>query len=59
MLSRLPAGEQIGAPTGRAMQTWAVDIMHFEGDRVVSEWIGADNLGLFVRLGVVDDPWPN
>lgn len=35
MLSRLPAGEQIGAPTGRAMQTWAVDIMHFEGDRVV------------------------
>jgi predicted ester cyclase len=47
------------APTGRAMQTWAVDIMHFEGDRVVSEWIGADNLGLFVQLGAVDDPWPN
>jgi predicted ester cyclase len=46
------------APTGRAMQSWAVDIMHFEGDRVVSEWIGADNLGLFVQLGVVDDPWP-
>ncbi|HUC14642.1 MAG TPA: ester cyclase [Acidimicrobiales bacterium] len=45
-------------PTGRAMQTWAVDIMHFEGDRVVREWIGADNLGTFIQLGVVDDPWP-
>ena len=32
--------------------------MHFEGDRVVSEWIGADKLGLFIRLGVLDDPWP-
>jgi len=45
-------------PTGRAMQTWAVGIMHFESDRVVSEWIGADNLGAFVQLGFVDDPWP-
>ena len=35
-----------------------VDIMHFEGDRVVSEWIGADKLGLFIQLGVLDDPWP-
>jgi hypothetical protein len=32
--------------------------MHFEDDRVVSEWIGADNLGLFIKLGVLDDPWP-
>jgi hypothetical protein len=31
--------------------------MHFEGDRVVREWIGADKLGLFVQLGVLDDPW--
>jgi predicted ester cyclase len=45
-------------PTGRAVEAWFVDIMHFEGDRVVSEWIGADNLGLFTRLGVLDDPWP-
>jgi hypothetical protein len=21
-------------------------------------WIGADNLGLFVQLGVLVDPWP-
>ena len=44
-------------PTGRAVEEWVVDIMHFEGDRVVSEWIGADKLGLFIQLGVLDDPW--
>ena len=45
-------------PTGRAVEEWVVDIMRFEGDRVVSEWIGADKLGMFIQLGVVDDPWP-
>jgi len=45
-------------PTGRAIGEWVVCIMHFEGDRVVNEWIGADNLGLFIQLGVLDDPWP-
>ncbi len=45
-------------PTGRTIEDWVVHIMHFEGDRVVSEWIGADNLGLFIQLGVLDDPWP-
>jgi hypothetical protein len=33
--------------------------MHFEGDKVVREWIGADKLWLFIQLGVLDDPWPN
>ena len=46
------------APTGRAVDEWAVTIMHFEDDKVVREWIGADKLGLFIQLGVVDDPWP-
>jgi predicted ester cyclase len=45
-------------PTGRAVEEWVVDIMHFEEDKVVSEWIGADKLGLFIQLGVLDDPWP-
>jgi predicted ester cyclase len=45
-------------PTGRAVEDWVVDIMHFEADKVISEWIGADNLGLFIQLGVLDDPWP-
>jgi len=31
--------------------------MHFEDDKVVSEWIGADKLGLFIQLGVLNDPW--
>ena len=47
------------APTGRAVEEWVINIMHFEGDKVVREWIGADKLGLFIQLGVLDDPWPN
>lgn len=47
------------AATGRAVEEWAVTIMHFEEDKVVEEWIGADKLGLFIQLGVLDDPWPN
>jgi predicted ester cyclase len=47
------------AATGRAVDAWVVTIMHFDGDRVVREWIGADNLGLFIQLGVVDNPWPS
>ena len=36
-----------------------VSIVHFEEDKVVSEWMRADKLGLFIRLGVLDDPWPH
>ncbi len=46
------------APTGRAVDEWVVSIMHFEGEQVVREWVGADKLGLFIQLGVVNDPWP-
>jgi predicted ester cyclase len=46
-------------PTGRAVEERVVTIMHFEDDEVVREWIGADNLGLFIQLGVLDSPWPN
>jgi predicted ester cyclase len=46
------------AATGRAVEEWVVTIMHFDGDRVVREWIGADKLGLFIQLGVIDKPWP-
>jgi hypothetical protein len=47
------------AATGRAVNEWVVTIMHFDGDRVVREWVGADKLGLFIQLGVVDNPWPD
>ncbi len=46
------------SPTGRAVEEWVVTIMHFEGDKVVREWIGADKLGLFIQLGVVDNHGP-
>lgn len=46
------------APTGRSVEEWAVTIMHFEHDKVVKEWVGADKLGLFIQLGVLDNPWP-
>ena len=45
-------------PTGRPAREWVVNILHFEDDRVVREFIGADKLGLFIGLGVVADPWP-
>jgi predicted ester cyclase len=45
-------------PTGHATREWVVNILHFEDDRVVREWIGADKLGLFIDLGAVADPWP-
>jgi predicted ester cyclase len=46
-------------PTGRAVEEWVVSVMYLEGDKVVRGWIGADKLGLFIQLGVLDDPWPN
>ncbi len=46
------------APTGRAVEEWVVTIMHFDGDQVVREWVGADKLGMFIQLGVLDNPWP-
>ena len=46
-------------PTGRVVEEWVVSVMHFGGDKVVQEWIGADKLGLFIQLGVIDDPWPS
>ena len=46
------------AATGRAVQESVVTIMHFDGDRVIREWVGAGKLGLFIQLGVVDNPWP-
>jgi predicted ester cyclase len=45
--------------TGRAVEEWAVTIMHFEDGKVVREWTGADKLGLFIQLRVLEDPWPN
>ena len=40
---------------------WAVSFLGFRGSHVVTEWIGADYLGMFEQLGVVsvwDQPAP-
>jgi predicted ester cyclase len=47
------------APTGRSVEEWVVTAMHFDDNKVVREWIGADKLGFFIQLGAIDDPWPN
>ncbi len=31
--------------------------MHFEHDRIVRAWIGAEKLGLCIQIGVVENPW--
>ena len=56
------AGTDLGGfrgkpPTGRRVTIWAVSFLHFNGDQVVSEWIGADYFGLFEQLGTVTSPW--
>jgi hypothetical protein len=41
------------------VEEWVATIVHVEADKVVSEWIGADKLGSFVQLRVLDNPWPS
>ena len=44
-------------PTGRNVSAWGVDFLGFRDQRIISDWVGADWLGLLVQLGVVSDPW--
>jgi hypothetical protein len=37
---------------------WVVTIMHVDVEKVARGWVGADKLGLFIQLGVLEDPWP-
>ena len=30
--------------------------MHFKHDRIVRAWSGAEKLGLFIEIGVVENP---
>lgn len=43
--------------TGRKFSGWGVDFFGFRDQRIISDWVGADWLGLLVQLGVVSDPW--
>jgi predicted ester cyclase len=44
-------------PTGRVLQAWAVDFLGFRDHQIITDWTGADWLGTFVQLGVIDNPW--
>jgi len=44
-------------PTGRKMSSWGVDFYGFREQRITSNWVGVDWLGLLIQLGVVSDPW--
>lgn len=41
----------------RAATVWGVDILGFRGERIISNWVGIDWLGLLVQLGAIPDPW--
>ena len=44
-------------PTGRKFSAWGVDFFGFRDQRIISNWVGVDWLGLLIQLGVVSDPW--
>ena len=52
-------GEFMGiAPTGKAFEVEAIDIVRFEGDKAVEHWGITDNLALMQQLGVVPEMGP-
>jgi hypothetical protein len=40
------------------VRAWTGDFLRFRDGLVISDWVGADWLGVFVQLGIVTDPWP-
>lgn len=44
-------------PSGRAVATWSVEFLGFRDGLIVSDWVGADWLGILVQAGAVADPW--
>ena len=44
-------------PTGRTISGWGVEMFGFFQDRIATDWIGADWLGVLIQLGVLADPW--
>lgn len=44
-------------PTGRRVSGWGVEFFRFRDNRIVTNWVGADWLGVLVQLGLTTDPW--
>lgn len=52
-------GEFMGvAPTGKAITMTGIDILRFEGGKVVEHWGNEDDLGLMQQLGALPPPTP-
>lgn len=50
-------GEFMGVePTGKEIETEAINILRFEDGQVVERWEQADTLGMMAQLGVVELP---
>ena len=45
------------SPSGRAVASWSVEFLGFRDGLIVSDWVAADWLGIFVQTGAVADPW--
>jgi steroid delta-isomerase-like uncharacterized protein len=50
-------GEFMGvAPTGNRIEVTGIDIVRFEGGKIVEHWGNSDELGMMQQLGVVLSP---
>lgn len=45
------------APTGQPVSGWGTEFFGFRGGRIITNWLGADWLGVLIQLGVVPNPW--
>ncbi len=50
-------GEFMGvAPTGNRVEVTGIDIVRFEGGKIVEHWGNSDDLGMMQQLGVIPEP---
>ncbi len=50
-------GEFLGvAPTGNQIEVTGIDIVRFEGGKMVEHWANSDELGMMQQLGVIPPP---
>jgi steroid delta-isomerase-like uncharacterized protein len=50
-------GEFMGvAPTGNRIEVTGIDIVRFEGGKMVEHWANSDELGMMQQLGIIPTP---
>jgi predicted ester cyclase len=45
-------------PTGRPIRAWGAEHLGIRDGKIVSDWVGADWLGILIQLGAIPNPWP-